>query len=126
MSAMMNNQAAVSPNPAADRDTSPLAPARARFRGLTIERILAFEGFRQQAEHPETAQAAFLGIRDLAHKISGVAATLGFAEAGSFAQTVEQSVIQSLARKLPDAETLAQIDAPLESLLQALETLLDA
>ncbi|MGV8953352.1 MAG: Hpt domain-containing protein, partial [Cypionkella sp.] len=97
-----------------------------RFRGLTIERILAFEGFRQQAEHPETAQAAFLGIRDLAHKISGVAATLGFAEAGSFAQTVEQSVIQSLARKLPDAETLAQIDAPLESLLQALEALLDA
>lgn len=126
MSAMMNSQAAATPSPMVERDTSPLAPARARFRSLTIERILAFEGFRQQAEHPETAQAAFLGIRDLAHKISGVAATLGFAKAGDYAQTVEQTVIKALARKLPDAETLARIDAPLESLLQTLEALLDA
>jgi HPt (histidine-containing phosphotransfer) domain-containing protein len=98
-----------------------LAPARERFRALLVERILSFEGFRQQATNGADVAQALTGISDLAHKLSGVGATLGFAELGAIAATLEQSIAADRQAETPPAQCFAAIDPLLESLLDEME-----
>lgn len=102
-----------------------LAPARARFRALTVDRILELEAYRQLATQEATADAGLTAIRDLTHKIRGVAATLGFPEAGDLAALVEQKIIDSFAAKLPPTDAIQLIAEPLEALLSAMEAILE-
>jgi HPt (histidine-containing phosphotransfer) domain-containing protein len=103
-----------------------LAPARARFRELIVARVLSFESLRQQAASGEDARQALTGISDLAHKISGTSATLGFARLGALAATVERSIAEGRRKHVPPAQVLAVVDPLLESLLDEMEVQIDA
>lgn len=111
------------PRPGAIEDDAALAPARARFRGLIVDRILHLEACRKLAIQGDTS--ALRQIRDLCHKIRGVSATLGFAEIGHYAAEVETLAETALKQAMPGPGAPDLIDAPLESLLAAMEAVLD-
>jgi HPt (histidine-containing phosphotransfer) domain-containing protein len=102
-----------------------LAPARDRFRALIVARILSFETLRQQAASGENVRQALTGISDLAHKISGVSATLGFASLGALAATVERSIAEGRQNHAQPAQCFAAIDPLLERLLDEMEDQID-
>lgn len=103
-----------------------LEPARARFRGLIVERVLAFEEFRRGVEREGGAANALANIAGLAHKIAGVGATLGFASVGALAAAVERCVVDGHARCAAPHDIWIGVEPRLDALLDALEALLDA
>lgn len=104
---------------------SHLEPARARFRDLLFARIIAFEEFGKSAGRPAEIADALVKIADLAHKIAGVGATLGYASVGTMAFAVEQAVLSGRTRKADAAAVWSDVEPRLEALLDALEALLD-
>jgi len=105
--------------------TAVLEPARAMFRGLIIERIMAFEAYRKLAQHGENPQDEMAKIADIAHKISGVGATLGFFRTGQLAGVLDRAITENRA-KCADLEYFRLIvDPMLEALLVEMESLLD-
>ena len=115
--------AAVGPPPAALDPV--LEPARTRFRGLILHRVLAFESLRTQAARGDHPVRALTAISDLAHKISGVGATLGFAQIGTLAAAVEHSIAHGRAARCDPMRLHAETDPLLEALLIEMEALLD-
>ena len=111
---------------AVDNDmTTVLEPARAMFRGLIVERIMAFEAYRKLVEHGEYPQDEMVKIADIAHKISGVGATLGFFRTGQLAGVLDRAITEKPA-KFDDPEYLRLVvDPMLEALLVEMESLLD-
>lgn len=110
---------------ASSAEQAALAPARKRFVDLIVQRILAFESFRQAVERGDNAQTALIEIANLAHKISGTAATLGFPKAGKLAGALEVAIHSGRAQRHEPAAILASVEAHLDGLLDVLETLLD-
>lgn len=110
------------PDPALDPG---LDPARIKFRSLLVVRVLAFEAYRKQALGGDDPFLALTGISDLAHKISGVSATLGFAQLGARAAALERSMAQRRRLHADPAQFLAAIEPRLEALLNAMEALID-
>ncbi|WP_054008484.1 Hpt domain-containing protein [Cypionkella psychrotolerans] len=105
--------------------TAVLEPARAMFRGLIVERIMAFEAYRKLVQHGENPQDEMAKIADIAHKISGVGATLGFFRTGQLAGVLDRAITENLA-KCADPEYFRLIvDPMLEALLIEMESLLD-
>lgn len=102
-----------------------LAPVRARFIGALEGHILSFEALKKQAARDENAQPALDEIGKLAHRISGLAGSVGFDEIGELAGRVERSVITSRTETAPSARKLASVTAELEPLLDLLESRLD-
>ena len=102
-----------------------LEPARIRFRALIVERILAFEAFRKLILDGDEPQRALANIAGLAHKISGVGATLGFAQAGGLAGALERCILDGRARLADPVHFGAEVEPLLEALLVAMEALLD-
>lgn len=113
------------PDEAAQAGWSILEPARARFRDLLVVRIIAFEEFRKAAQRPAEAADALMKMSDLAHKIAGVGATLGYASAGALAGAVEQTVLSGRARQADAATLWSEVEPRLDALLDTLEALLD-
>lgn len=109
---------------AADDAMTALGPARARFRGLIIPRILAFEEFRKSAGRGGETRNALENIASLAHKISGVGATLGFTSAGDCARTVERTILTGRSRRAAPQAIWSDVEPQLDALLDALEALL--
>ncbi len=102
-----------------------LDKARARFRSLILERILALEACRQSVITGDAPETALTSISDLAHKISGVGATLGFVEAGGLAGLVERTILQDRQRLSQPAQFQKDLEPLLETLLVALESLIE-
>lgn len=102
-----------------------LEPARARFRGMIVQRILAFEDLRKGVEQGHDAVGALANIAGLAHKISGVGATLGFVQAGDLATALERIIIEGRSRRATPYDIWADAEPGLDALLDALEALLD-
>lgn len=105
--------------------SSSLEPARARFRDLLFARIIAFEEFRKSADRPAETAEALVKMSDLAHKIAGVGATLGYSSAGALAAVVEKAVLSGRAGQVEAAAIWSDVEPRLDALLDALETLLD-
>ena len=103
-----------------------LEPARILFSGLILDRILAFEAFRKQAASAGNPGPALVKVANLAHKISGVGATLGFGKAGALAADLERAILGQPARRADPAHFAATFEPLLEALLIELESLLDA
>lgn len=102
-----------------------LEPARVMFRELIIERIMAFEAFRRLAENSEYPQLEMVKVADIAHKIAGVGATLGFIRAGQLAGALDRAITEQPA-KFNNPEYLRRVVDPLlEALLVEMEALLD-
>lgn len=73
-----------------------LQAIRTRFLTLLDDRLDMLEYYRANVGRTDDDQAALIGIRDIAHKISGTAGTLGFAELGKEAANVENAIIGEL------------------------------
>lgn len=95
------------------------------FSGLILDRILAFEAFRKQAASVGNPGHDLVKIASLAHKISGVGATLGFGKAGALAADLERAILVKPARRADPAYFAATVEPLLEALLVELESLLD-
>lgn len=102
-----------------------LHPARQRFLSLILPRVVAFETYRQQAENKEATKESLTAISDLAHKISGVSATLGFPYLGQLAAMVERAVTEGRGCFADPQQHLAAVDPHLEALLVEMEARLD-
>lgn len=102
-----------------------LAPARARFASVLIDRILALESYRQQAMQSENALAAIKSIAALTHKIGGVAGTLGYDRVGDYANFVEHNITAALNRKIDPRRIFEMVADSLEALLNEMEALLE-
>lgn len=103
-----------------------LVPVQTRFREMIVDRILMFEAMKCAIEANDQPAQALDKIGDLAHKIAGVAATLGYPYAGQLATGVEQAVRDGDAAGRPTQETWGRLQPSLEALLDELERLLDA
>ena len=102
-----------------------LFPVRARFRDLILQRMMTFEAFRIDFNAGNDPQSALSGIVALAHKIAGVAETLGFPEAGRLAAALEQHSRDGLARQVPLKDLWRSVEPQLIALLDEMELLLD-
>lgn len=102
-----------------------LFAARDRFRGLIIERIILLEALRIDARNRRDPQAALESISSVAHKIAGVAATLGFMNAGKLAEELERTYYDGADRNVPLDALWLDIEPTLIALMDELESLLD-
>jgi HPt (histidine-containing phosphotransfer) domain-containing protein len=103
-----------------------LIPARARFCGMILQRIMTFESFRIEINTGDNPQKALTGIIELSHKIAGVAETLGFPDIGRLASAVEQMSSNGLERKVPVEELWHRVEPELVALMDQMESHLDA
>ena len=103
-----------------------LEPARSRFCGQIVGRILAFEAFRAAIVAQSDPRQGWHEIAGLAHMIAGTAETVGFPRAGQLAGALELATRQALAGQTPLAAQWPTIEPQLDDLLDALEQLLDA
>ncbi|NEY92142.1 Hpt domain-containing protein [Tabrizicola oligotrophica] len=102
-----------------------LAAIQARFLELICDRVLVFETLKKDLEANRKPALALTRIADLAHKIAGVAATLGFPHAGELAADVERAVRDGAAAGMPALQTWERVSPTLEQFLDELESLLD-
>ncbi|WP_372840519.1 hypothetical protein [Phaeovulum sp.] len=115
------------PNQGSDWELAPDAPVPglARFRELLVPRILAFESLRQAIEKGSGGAAALRDVAEISHKISGVAAPLGYPGIGSNAGTLETTIQHALAAGEPVADIWRKASPMLETLLEGMESILD-
>lgn len=120
-------------SPASDRPKTAvreqIAPSmigvQTRFRALIVDRVLVFEALKKDIEANRHPAQALGKIADLAHKIAGVAATLGYPHAGELAADVELAVRNGDAAATLSHRTWRGVQPVLEALLDELESLLD-
>jgi len=100
------------------------APVREKFRAGFENHILAFEALKTEIEgqQPERGLAQ---IAARAHKIAGVAGTLGFARIGAIASSLDQTINAGTAAGHAPSKVFDQIAPRLEDLLDRLEAELD-
>ncbi|MWD28421.1 hypothetical protein E0K89_013130 [Aquicoccus sp. SCR17] len=116
MSAATDTQATVS---------SALDRIRGRFLDGLDMRILNFENDLAAARRGgDEARPALIEIRNEAHKIAGIAASIGLARTGAEARAIEERIDRELPGSSP-AAVLTGIEPPLEAFLDHLEELLE-
>lgn len=99
-----------------------LAPVRRRFIELAEEHILRIEALRQNILAGREATLAARSIGQTAHRIAGVAATLGFVDLGLIAAKVDRQLAET--GTAPELRWQRAAD-DVEALLVALEAVLD-
>ena len=114
---------AQSASPAAD---AALVAVRNRFVDTIPARLVRFETFKQMLQSGEQDPVQVLAaIADLAHKITGVAETLGFSEIGRLANAVDRRISKGSNTPATCARLWQEVAAPLEQLLDEMESHLD-
>jgi HPt (histidine-containing phosphotransfer) domain-containing protein len=89
------------------------------FIDLTTDRILRIEVLAQAVRRGDDAPSALTEIAQIAHKIGGVAGTLGYPEVGDAARALEQRLKADIASGDPLrhwTSTAAQIAALLDDM----------
>jgi HPt (histidine-containing phosphotransfer) domain-containing protein len=100
-----------------------LQAAHQVFINLTTDRILRIEVLAQAVHKGDDAVSALTEIAQIAHKIAGVAGTLGYPEVGDNARALEHKLKADLASGDPLGHWTST--APdIEALLDDLEALL--
>lgn len=100
-----------------------LQAAHQVFITLTTERILRIEALTQAVHKGQDAGPALTEVAQIAHKIAGVAGTLGYPEIGDSARSIEQKLKTDIAAGDP-LRNWDRISPEIETLLDALEELL--
>ena len=112
--------------PASVTDIAPaLYPIRDRFRSQIVERVIALEGLRINVENGKDPHAAMADIIAIVHKISGVAATLGFLNAGHLAAHLEQHYNEGINARATFVVLWPQVEPMLIALMDELEVIAD-
>lgn len=101
-----------------------LAGLRTRFIGSLVDRIVHIEDLTSELLRTGDYTAALYGISASAHRIAGVAGTLGFDTLGSDARKLEEAITNGLAECDP-RETFLRTRTQLEALLDSLEAVLE-
>lgn len=104
---------------------SQLARLRGKFISSLIERILTFEEMKRELQSDCNSAAALQAISGLSHKITGVAATLGFPAIGALSSEMERRIGDGLAKGVSVHETWCDALPVLEELLDEMEGLLE-
>ncbi|WP_372838362.1 Hpt domain-containing protein [Phaeovulum sp.] len=102
-----------------------LTQLRGRFLATVVERILMFEAKIRDLEADSNSAAALQEISNLAHKITGVAATFGFPKIGALAADVEHKIGEGRASGISAQESWRDTSPILEKLLDEMEAILD-
>jgi HPt (histidine-containing phosphotransfer) domain-containing protein len=111
------------PNDTSDAMAKTIASVRRRFVAALEDRVLQLEHLKCQLACTDKRSASLKALQSEAHKIAGVAATIGFKEIGQRASEAENQIDLALARNLAEndmSETLAVIDNFLDALESAL------
>lgn len=101
-----------------------LADLRSRFLDTVEARILEFEAIGRMVGRDLAPARALARVRHEIHKISGVAASLGFADLGRLAAALEAQIDAQSCRMPPDA-LWASVWPGLDRLLDEMEACLD-
>lgn len=109
---ILGPEMAVSPMP-----SDPLAPIRQRFVATIAGHLQEIALLRRSAAGPEEGREALRGIGLIAHRVAGVAATLGFEELGRLAAALDQKIGSAMKTTSPD---LPEFDPSVDLFLVAL------
>lgn len=102
-----------------------LRAIRLRFIDSLVARLLRFEDLKQQIASNPIALAPLSEISAMAHKIAGVAETLGFGEIGRSAGWIDAEITKGVRNGDSAAIIWRSVESPLETMLEKLEALLD-
>lgn len=103
-----------------------LAVVRQHFVNALPDRILRFEALKQMVTGQQhTPLQVLSAIADLAHKIAGVAETLGFAQVGQMAIELDRKITTGIKAQMPPGELWAAVSLLLERLLDEMEARID-
>lgn len=102
--------------------------ARVQFLDRIYAHVQTIETAKKALIAEENMPAALDVIAGVAHKISGVAGTLGYLETGDLAAMAEEKTRAELAAGVTGSGAVcwARIEPQVEAMLNALEALLDA
>jgi HPt (histidine-containing phosphotransfer) domain-containing protein len=101
--------------------------ARVQFMDLVFTYVQTIETAKKALVAEKNPTEAMEVIAGVAHKISGVAGTLGYIETGELASLAEQKTRAEVAsgRAAAGAASWTRIEPQIEALLNSLEALLD-
>lgn len=102
-----------------------LMPLRAKFIASILPRLAELETLRRQVAADAAGMQALTEIGHVAHRISGVAATLGFARAGELASEVDRQATAVRSGQELFAWAWPRTEPVLEALMDELEAQLD-
>jgi chemotaxis protein histidine kinase CheA len=97
---------------------------RRKFIDSLFDRILFFETVTVEYAQTGDHEKALRDISWEAHKITGIAGTLGFEDIGDQARNIEQVI--GLGVKAPNPDTMRSVALILETFLDNLEVILDS
>ncbi len=103
-----------------------LGAIRLRFIETITPRLLQFENLKQTYMAQPDHLQALTAMGDLAHKITGVADTLGFSEIGQCSTIVDRQISRGIADNNSASAIWDRAKDSLERLLDAMEAALDA
>lgn len=93
------------------------------FVNVTADRILRIEALTHAVQKGEDTVPSLTEIAQIAHKIAGVAGTLGYPDIGLKARAIEQRLKTNLAAGTP-LQNWDSISAEVEGLLDDMEELI--
>lgn len=93
------------------------------FVNVTTDRILRIETLTQAVHNGQDSVSALTEIAQIAHKIAGVAGTLGYPEIGNQSRAIEQRLKSDIAAGAP-LRHWDSISAEIEALLDEMEELI--
>jgi HPt (histidine-containing phosphotransfer) domain-containing protein len=114
----------IQPNDTSDAMAKTIASVRRRFVAALEDRVLQLEYLKCQLSCADKRSAFLKTLQSEAHKIAGVAATIGFKEIGQRASETENQIDLALAKNLAEidiSETVSVIDNFLDALEGALD-----
>jgi HPt (histidine-containing phosphotransfer) domain-containing protein len=110
--------------PQPDQFAAALAEIRERFVEGLYPLINEMEYQRVALDDPAQALRALESLQRAAHKISGMAGSVGFAEMGQLAAELDVAFAR-MRRAAHDSRAVASVLDPLENLLEMMEDALD-
>lgn len=103
-------------------DISPaLYPLRNRFIEMSVQRSVELSELQQRVQKRLDPEAALGEIGEIVHKISGVAATLGFAEWGRLAAELDRTIHSFRTRQTSLDEAWRLAEPSLSTLIEAMD-----
>lgn len=101
-----------------------LQKIRLRFIETVLERLLKFEELKQIFNSDPENITPLSELGALAHKIAGVAETLGFGDIGRLAASIDSEITRRLNSGVPAIAVWQMVEAQLEEMLEKMEGLL--
>lgn len=108
-----------------DAMANTIASVRRRFVLTLEDRLLQLEHLKCQLSSADKRSASLEMVQSEAHKIAGIAATIGFSNIGQRAIETENQIGATLARNVSEID-ISDTVAVIDGFLDALESALDA